>query len=787
VTVMNSLLSCECGFAFTSFVGRRDDIRTVRKLLGEHRLVTLAGAGGVGKSRLAHRTAVTIRRAYRDRVWCVDLVEARDSSLLARELQDPDLLAHLVARTLDLPHPGAGTAMEALTASSAAGPMLLLLDNCEGLLPACAVMAETLLRACPQVRILSTSREPMGLDGEAVFPLAPLRTPEPAQRAGVADTDMHEAMALFVARAEAFSGFSLTEQNAPVVAELCRRLEGLPLAIELAAIRTQALTPAQMLERTEDCFALLSRGSRNAPQRQRTLRACVDWSFELCGKPEQLLWGRLSVFPGTFELDAVESVCVDESLPADELIDQVAGLVNKSVLTTERSGDSLRYRMPKTLRDYGREKLIEIGGQDELRRRHVDWYTTFVLNAAGDRFGPRQARWFETMERELPNLRAAMTAGLAEPNGADAALKLAGALWPLWAAHGPHSEGRFWLDQVLGRRAGPTIERIEALYGSCVLAAAQDDLAAVRSSARQAHEAASHLDEGAARGLAACADGVLATAHGNLVEAVGCWRRAVDELRAGETAGGPATLWHAVALDGLGLAAARLGDADTAARCHEEIVATCPPDGDSLFSGLSLGSLGLALWKHGDPKTAAVRLREALMRLRRIDHVLGVAWCLEVLAWIAGDEERAERAATLLGAATGLRHTAVPHPAAPEPLPAHHPGQRIKAALGEPAYRAAFGRGEVMSVDDAIAYGLDEHGRPQPPPRQPAPTQLTRREEQVAELVAQGLRNKEIAAALVISRRTAESHVENILTKLGLWNRAQVAAWVTHRTAARLD
>ena len=775
--VQNPTLHPQSGFTANAFVGRRGEMREIKNLLADSRLITLTGPGGVGKSRLAHHTTAALGRAYEGGIRHIDLVEAHDANLLSQELQSPELLAHLIAATLGLPPatPGAGTAIEVLTSSFALRPVLLLLDNCEHVLPACAVLAEALLRACPQVRIMATSREPFKLGEEVLFPVRPLPTPDPVNQAGVAELALCDSVALFAARAQAVSTFALTEQNTPAVAELCRRLDGLPLAIELAATRTRALAPAQIVQRTDERFGLLSRGSRTAPQRQRTLRACVDWSFELCSKPERLLWGRLSVFHGAFELNAVEAVCADESLPAEDLLEPLAGLVDKSVLISERSGGRLRYRMLDTLRDYGRGKLIEAGRQDELSRRHRDWYAQLLRRSADNWFGPGQVEWSARLDRELLNLRAALAYSVADPDAADATLVMAANLWHRWAARGRYSEGRCWLDQALSRATGPTGGLLEALYGNSVLAAAQGDLVTVRASVRQAHEVAAQRADAHAYAIAACADGVLATAVGDLSEAVRAWRRAVEGFTTEQTGG-----WRATALAGLATAVAMSGDAGATASCHEEIVAMCAPHEEFQFSGVSLASLGLGLFKGGDLKTAAVRLREGLRRLRRVDDLPGIAWCLEVMAWIVCEQRRAERAATLLGAVAGIGQAAGMDAPVPRPLSAHHQEweRRIRATLGELSYREAFARGQAMSVDDAVAYGSDERRQPPPPPPGEAPTPLTRREQQVAELVARGESNKGIAAALVISRRTAESHIEKIMVKLGFNNRAQVAAWM---------
>jgi len=770
------LRSAPC-LAPSSFVGRRAEIREIKSLLSAGRLITLTGPGGVGKSRLAQHAAVTVRRAYPGGVYRVDLA---DEQMLGAEPADPDQLAGRIATTLELRLPPDGNPAEALVAALAYRPALLLLDNCELLLPACAMLADTLLRACPQLRVLATSREPLRLAGEAICPVGPLPTPAPDSRAGAAELALSESVALFVARAQAISPFTLTDQNAPEVAELCRRLEGLPLAIELAAARSRALTPGQIRQRMAERFGLLSRGDRTAPTRHRTLRACVDWSFELCSRPERLLWTRLAVFHETFELDAVEAVCLDEPLAAADLLDHVAGLVDKSVLVTEPSGTGSRYRMLATFAEYGRAKLVEAGRYDELRRRHRDWYRRLAREAADDRFGPCQAARFARLDRELPNLRAALAYSLADEDGTDAALAMAGDLWHLWAVRGQHHEGRTWLERALARPAPATIDRLAAAYGNTALAAAQGDLAAAGVHARQAREVAAQLGgDGQAGALAECAGAALASARGEPAEAVARWQRAVEAF-----ATDPAGTWHAEAVAGLGMAAAVLGDADTAARCHQEITTRCPPPGESRYSGVLLGGLALALAMQGDRRAAEARLREAVRRLGDAGDLPGIAWCLRVLAWVAGRGNRAERAATLLGAATGL---AQPVDAVPLPVDLVECARHARRVLGERGYQVAFARGAGMSADEAIGYARQERGLPAPPVADPPSAVLTRREQEVADLVAQGRSNRDIAAVLVISRRTAESHVDHILTKLGLANRAQIAAWVAARRSADED
>ena len=765
----------------TSFVGRRRELGEVKRLLGESRLVTLTGVGGTGKTRLAVRVAAELRRAFPDGVWFVDLTALRAPELLSLQVQDPDVLAYLVMTALGVrEQPGAGTSTQQLVRYLSDRQVLLVLDNCEHLIPAVAVLVDSLLRSCPRLRVLATSRESLAISGEVIFAVPPLPAPVPGVRAGVAEVGRCEAVALFVARAQtAAPEFRLSEDNHLAVAELCGRLDGLPLAIELAAARVRMLAPAQIVQRLAERFSLLNRGSRTAPERQQTLQACVDWSFDLCAKPERILWARLAVFAGGCELDAIEGVCADELLPVEDLLDLVAGLVDKSVLISENVTGVSRYRLLETLRDFGQDRLIEAGERDVLRRRHRDWYTNLARRFWGDWISPRQADWLNRLNRELPNLRAALECSLTDPDGAEAALVMAAGPTAYWTIRGLNTEGRYWTDRALARPTAPTMTRIKAVYCNAMLACILDDLPAAILRVREAHEVAAQLGDARADAIAALAESHLATTRGDLAEAERRRQRAVDGLSVEQ--GEEYLTWRLHALNLLTLTKAMRGDVAGAAHGRQEMLALCRPRGELWFSGFCLYALGFELWKQGDVTGAATRVRESLRLLRRIDDATNTGWFLATLAWITFDEGLPERAANLLGAATGLAHALGAPPAIWPELSAHHEEyeQRTRAALGERAYQAAFAHGERLSLEEAVAFALGEDPhRPTTAPREDPPAALTRRERQVADLIAQGLSNKEIAAKLVISQRTAESHVEHILTKLGLTNRTQVAAWM---------
>src|SRR6516164_504795 len=356
----------------TTFVGRRGELAEVRRLLAGSRLVTLTGVGGVGKTRLALRAAAGLARAFRDGVWLVQLDQLRDQALVAQA----------VAGALGLQDRAGYAQAAALADYLSARQLLLVLDNCEHLVDAAAKLADLLLRAAAGLRVLATSREALTTDGETVLAVPPLAAPEAGRRLTVAELARFPAAGLFAERAaQVVPGFALNEANMAAVAGICGRLEGLPLAIELAAAQTRVLSPEQIDARLGDRLGLLTRGGRARPARQQTLRASIEWSWELCTRAERLLWARCSVFAGGFELDAAEDICADDRLAAGDVLDLLAALASKSILAVEHGEGVARYRLPETLREYGQERLRESGEDTALRRRHRDWHEQLARRA----------------------------------------------------------------------------------------------------------------------------------------------------------------------------------------------------------------------------------------------------------------------------------------------------------------------------------------------------------------------------------------------------------------------
>lgn len=461
----------------SSFVGRRREIEGVRRQLATSRMVTLVGVGGAGKTRLALQVAADVGRAQPDGAWLVDLTQLQQPDLSIPEIHSPDVIATLVIATLGVPQQQAARPVELVADYLAVRQVLLVLDNCEHVSAACTLLVDRLLRACANLRVLATGREPLAVPGEVIFAVPPLPVPEPGPQRGPGDLAAYEAVELFVVRGQAaVPGFALTPVNADAVAELCRRLDGLPLAIELAAARVRVLSPQQILDRMGDRFALLTRGSRGAPARQHTLRACVEWSFDLCSKPERLLWARLSVFVGGFDLAAVEAVCGDDELGNDGLIDILAGLVDKSILErADGHGGNARYRMLETIREHGREKLIEAGEQAELQRHHRDWYRELTIRADRE-WVDRQAYWHATLIEEQGNLRAAIEFSLADPREAETALRIMVAVPQLyWWTQSLCGTGLNWFRRGLAQVRSPTVLRARAVTHAGFLAIQQGD------------------------------------------------------------------------------------------------------------------------------------------------------------------------------------------------------------------------------------------------------------------------------------------------------------------------
>jgi predicted ATPase/DNA-binding CsgD family transcriptional regulator len=757
----------------SSFVGRRRELFEIRRLLATSRLVTLTGVGGVGKTRLAIRVATQVRHSFTDGVCIVELAG----------LPDALLVPEAVRAALGIVDHSTRADLEMLAQFLSARQMLLVADNCEHLLPAVSRLLAELLRAAPGLRVLVTSREALKTVGEQIYPVAPLPVPEPDEPPRTAWMK-NPAIALFAARAAAvFPGFAISDDNAALVARVCHRLDGIPLAIELAAARLRTLSLAQMAQRLDDRFRLLTVGNRAARPRHQTLRAAIGWSFDLCSKSERLMWMRATVFAGSFDLESAERVCGGDGPLDGEVLAALTGLVAKSVLVIDDEPAGRRYRLLDTLRQYGLAQLRDptneacVYGLDEaaLRRRHLDYYVEEAERFHDDWFGPRQVTWSQRIHAELANLRAALGFCLVTPSLVRTGVRLAGALHYLWYACGQAREGRLWLERALAADPGPSRERVRAMAAYTRTVVLQGDFPRAADLAGQCLAPAHQF-------------------HEPIYEAEALAVRALLPLTRNDGPGAVESLLSALALASgvdpmhpqvayvkimLGVAYLMQGDPCRAGEMFAETQQICRAHGDQWYLGLVLVNSALQAFAVSDPARALADGRESL-RLRLLLHdTYGAAAGLDLLARIAAANGDHERAARLLGAADRWWRAVGGVALQGELIGREESAAAARAATGDAVFEKEYRRGGDLGLDEAITYALGARpGRADRQARGAADHQrLTRRESEVAELVAQGLSNRQIATRLVISQRTAESHIENILTKFSFTNRTQIAAW----------
>jgi predicted ATPase/transcriptional regulator with XRE-family HTH domain len=459
----------------TSFVGRELQQSGVRRLLqrppsdGGYRLVTLTGAGGTGKTRLALRVAADLIADYPDGVWVVELASLSDHALV------PKAVATVVGMPEQSGRPLLGSLLDALRPKH----LLLVLDNCEHLVAACSELIGALLQACPRLSVLATSREPLRIPGEAIWQVPTLAVPDPLKPPPIEEFARCESVQLFVERARALlPTFTVVEEDMPAIAQICRRLDGIPLALELAAARTSVLSVEQIAARLEDCFELLTGGARTAVNRQRTLKAAMDWSFALLSPPEQLLFGRLSVFAGGFGLEAVEAVCGGTDLPDEAILNLLSSLLDKSLILTEGRRGAARYRLLEPVRQYAARVLEQSGDPAGPRRRHRDWFLHLAERAETRLWTAEQREWLTRLETEHDNLRAALDFCVTTPGESETGLLLARALWQFWLLRGHFADGRHWLESLLRVTRPDAPRRAEVFLHACALAARRDAAAA---------------------------------------------------------------------------------------------------------------------------------------------------------------------------------------------------------------------------------------------------------------------------------------------------------------------
>lgn len=730
----------------TSFVGRRCEISEIHRLLGTGRLLTLTGAGGVGKTRLALEVAAASVEAFPDGVWWVDLAPVHErQTVVAR-----------AASALRLPDLGTHSAVERLVEHLAERTALLLLDNCEHLVGACAELIKNLLAAAPGLRVLATSRHTLGITGEQIYTVPPL-SPE-------------EAVELLRERAVAVRpDFRLDAANQVRVARLCADLEGLPLAIELAASRLRTLTVDQVTERLEDRFALLTGGCPTKLPHQRTLRGTLDWSYELCTPAERVLWNRLSVFAGGFSLEAAEDICAGDGVAEHEVLDLLDRLVAQSIVLTYQTGDLPRYRLLETIRRHGRRHLAQPGQEHELVLRHRDFFLALAQRIDWDWYGPGQLEALARLHAEHTNLLAALDC----ETGPETRLALVAALRWHWCVGGFLSEGRRQFDRALGAPAEPTPARARALMIAVWVAQLQGDLAAADRWMDEADALCASMDDPVLRARARGLRGVSAFYQGRCEESVPLYENALATLTA---LGDEHETIHWL----LALAFAQTYAADPRGpETSWQVLAVLQAAGDRWGRAQILMALGQSARDRGDQDACGALTRAALENMRGFNDYLATATMLEFLAWSFSSGGDHEQAARLLGTAHALCRKAgtTISALAPQAVRAHTQCEGAAVnALGQRAYAQAFTEGgHHDSPGGAIPYALDAVHEPTVMTTPMCP--LTLREREVAALVAAGRSNRQIASTLGLSKRTADGHVQNILRKLDFGSRAQIASW----------
>ncbi len=759
----------------TSFVGRESEALEVKRLLSGTRLLTLTGTGGCGKTRLTLETAKDLVGDYPDGVWLVELAAIQDPALV------PRALAAAVGAREQPGRPLEDTLVDSLRSSR----MLVILDNCEHLVDACAGLVDTLLSSCGGVRVLATSREPLGTWDEVNLVVPSLAMPPASPVPPAEELPRYESVRLFMERALARQPtFVLTPGNAEAVVEVCRRLEGIPLAIELATARMTVLSVEQVAERLENSLKLLATRELTSVPRQRTLEATLDWSYEVLAQPERRLFGRLSVFAGGWTLEAAEAVGAGDGLGWGEVLDLLSGLVDKSLVVAEAGKEgTLRYKMLEPLRQYARERLEASGEADASRRRHAGWFLALAERADPGLRGPRQVLWLERLDTEQDNLRTAM-AWLLEKGDLETVARLGWALWLFWWIHGHFTEGRWWMEEALAMGVAMSASsRARILLAAGTMADGQADRPSAKRMFEESLRLFKELDDKLGVGLAVSGGGLVAVGQGRHERGIRLLQEALDIFLELDNR------WYAsVMLSFLAAGWLGQGDHDRAKRLAERGLALAREVGNTQSTSIAFYVGATVAQAERDHGRARRLLGEGLALAAKSGDETNVAFCLEGLAAVAASQRRIVRAARLWGAAEArleaIETTAYVY--APDRSLYESQVAAARDQLDdEAAWDAAWTEGRAMTPERAREYALAE--QPDPPALGPVPDQqpanepaeiLTHREQEIALLVARGLTNRQIASELVISEHTVIAHLRKIRKKLGVHSRTQIAALI---------
>ena len=747
----------------SSFVGREKELPEVRRLLENNRLLTLTGSGGCGKTRLALAAASELVERFEDGVWMVELAS----------LAEPSLVPQAVAFTLGVRERLGSSLTEALSDYLRTRKLLLILDNCEHLIEACAELAEALLHSCPGLRVLTTSREALGITGEVAWPVPSLSLPDLRRLPEIESLPRYESARLFVERAVTVKPtFKLTEQNAPAVAQVCYRLDGIPLAIELAAARTKVLSVEEISARLGDSFRLLATGSRTATPRQRTLHATMDWSHELLGQKERVVFRRLSVFAGSFTLEAAESICAGEQLQRDEVLELLSHLVDKSLMVAQERDGTARYRLLETIRQYGRERLEEVGEAAQVREQHAGYYLALAEEAEPELKGEGQVTWLERLETEHGDLRVAMV-WLLERGEPESAARLGWALWLFWGIRTHLAEGRRSMERALSARGSVGMSasaRARALFVAGMMANYQGDHLSAEPLVQESLGLFKELGDKVGTAYALSNAGYVALGQGRYGQAIAVIEEAADLfLEEGEKWGA------AIELGFLAVAWRNRGDHKRAKRLAERALAISREIGERQASTSALYTLAILARTEGKDEHARNLFEEGLRLSAELGNEADVAHCLEGLASMYGAEGKIVRAARLWGAEEALLEKLEDAVYTYLPDRALHRSQvaAARSQVDEAAWTAAWTEGRAMSLEQAVSYALEQEPASDPAAPEPHLAGLSAREVDVLRLVATGLTNAEVADRLFLSSRTVDWHMGSIYRKLEIHSRAE--------------
>ena len=759
----------------TTFIGREQEVAEVKNLLSGARLLTATGSAGCGKTRLALQVAAGLLDEYSDGVWFVDLAP----------IADPAFLPNSIAAALGVSEQRGCPLADTLADYLRTRTVLLVLDNCEHLRAACQVLADHLLRASDSLRILGTSRETLGVEGEITYSVPPLGFPDSGPMPPVADLAKYDAVRLFVERAAlSQSRFSVTIRNAPAILQICRRLDGIPLAIELAAARVKVLAVEQIAAKLDDRFQLLTEGSGTAVPRHQTLRAAIDWSYNLLSEPEKALLRRQAVFAGGWTLEAAESVCSRDDVEPDQVLDLLTSLVGKSLVVSEAHQGAARYRLLETLRQYGQQRLSECGETDGTRRRHLDWFLEWARHAEPGLHSAEQSVWVEQCRADHDNLRAALKWSI-ETGGGEPAVKLVVALAWFWYVDGHWNEGRKWIEQALAHSSGAQPDTLaDALLQLAYHARSQGDYEGTRTFAERGLTisretknksniawflynlgAVALLEGDYSRGKALCEESVA------LGRQLGMKFLLANDL---------AQLGH-IARDG--------EDYEQAGARYEESLVFAREHGERYTIAYALRNVAVLALHVRDYHRAGAFFVESLTLCGTTSNWV-TEECLVGLAEIACERTHYDRAACLFGAGDAL-HEALGVRRSPR-IQKRHDEQvaAVRTRLGDDAFEAAHAGGRAMTLEQAIAYALasPSEGPAGQQPRRPGgrvqPGRLSDREIEVLRLVAAGLSNRDIARKLTLSEKTVANHLTTIFNKTNTNNRTAASTFAIRQGLA---